>query len=49
MAIIEMGLDGVYGFFFLETKHGGSDDREMNVVWGVESKTGFVEDNTNRS
>ena len=30
-------------------KHGGSDDREMNVVWGVEYKTGFVEDNTNRS
>ncbi|WZZ36845.1 hypothetical protein YC2023_020246 [Brassica napus] len=26
-----------------------TDKREMNVVWGVESKTGFVEDNTNRS
>lgn len=43
-----MGLDRVYGFFFPETRNGGSDDKESIVVWRVESKTGFVEDNTNR-
>ena len=41
VAFLEVGVDGVYGFFIFETSHGRSDDRETSVVWGVGSQTGF--------
>lgn len=35
VAVLEMGFDGFDSLFLFVTRHGGSDDREARVVWGI--------------
>jgi hypothetical protein len=34
VAVLEVGLDGLHGFFLFGARHGGSDDWETRVVSG---------------